>query len=124
MSDLLRGFVTSPFVFGLLILIVCQVLAACLVAVKEKNFDLAYLADFYQIRIVPYIGGLGIVYILTRWLPVEAMGPFRSYINDGLFAVCWGVLTITLLVRLWRDLTALGLPLPKFEAGGERLPDR
>ena len=85
----------------LLGLILLQVLLAVALAIREKKFRWAKLADFYRTMVVPMIIGWLAFVLVARLITAELLGPqYGILIGDGVTWLSWLAVVASLGARI------------------------
>lgn len=107
---LILAFFADPFVKAVLGLIVLDFLLGVAVSLKNREFNLARLADFYTTNVIPYILGYLAFYIATHLIvdPV-VLGDWADLVGEGAIKVAWLAIVGTLGQSIVDNIKKLGL---------------
>jgi len=107
----------GPQITALLALVAANVILGVAVAIKEKKFEWAKLADFYISDIVPKLLGYVAVVILVEFGALEYLGPdLAGQIEGGLLMEAWLAVVVSIGGDILKKLASLGITI------AERLP--
>ena len=105
--NLLLAFFTSwqvKLIAGLILLDLGLGVAA---AVRNKKFELAKVADFYRVAVLPYILGYAVLYVVINFvLPADQLGD-AAWLNAGAVDLAGGILALNLLGSIKKSFVEL-----------------
>jgi ABC-type polysaccharide transport system permease subunit len=113
METVFRGFFSDARVVAVVVLIVAQVLSSIAVAVKLGQFDGARLADWYRRYLVPYLIGAFVAWLLSRFLPLDPLGPYGVWVGEGFYTLAMLTLYWTLVSKLMQTWREIGYAIPE-----------
>ena len=87
----------------ILVLIVVDLLAGVIVAVKEGTFQLSKIADFLNTSVLYYLGG---------YLVLGVAATAEPQIGAPVVFAAWSLLGVTMIGSIFAKLKKLGLPIP------------
>ena len=107
---LVLAFFADPFVRAVLGLIVLDFLLGVAAALKNREFSLVKLADFYTTNVVPYVLGYLAFYIATRLIiDPTILGDWADLVGEGAIKVAWLTIIGTLGGSIIDNIKKLGL---------------
>jgi hypothetical protein len=107
MESLFRGFFADARVVAVVVLIVALVLSSIAAAIKRGEFEARRVADWYRVYLVPYLIGAFVAWLLSRFLPLEPLGPYGAWVGEGFYNLAMLTLYWTLISKLiatWREI--------------------
>ncbi len=93
-------------------LVIVHLLLKVADAIRTATFDFRILAAFYRERIVPYVVGALALYLASRNIPAQVVGPYANVVGEGMFTVAWLFLVANILADIIAALKSLGYPIP------------
>ncbi len=102
----------GPQISTLLGLVAGNALLGIFVAIKNKKFEWAKLADFYRTDVIPKLGGYLAVRIIVGFGAVEFLGPqMGEIIGNGLLVTVWLAVVASLTGDILTKIAALGIKI-------------
>lgn len=110
MDELVLAFFIDPFVRTILGLVVLDFLLGIAAALRQREFDLAKLANFYTTNVIPYIIGYLAFYIAAHLITdPTVMGNWATLVNEGMVKIAWLAIIGKLANSIINNVKKLGL---------------
>jgi len=107
-SDMIK--LAGPQIATLLALVAANIILGVAVAIKNRVFEWAKVADFYLSDIVPKLLGYLAIRIIVVFGAVEFLGPsLGASIGDGLLTAIWLAIVVSIGGDILSKVSALGV---------------
>lgn len=107
MEKILMSVLNSPQVKTLLALIAIDILTGVSKALKEGEFDLCKISQFYMSMVIPYLIGYASLAIFIPFAIPDFLGPYREVFSEGLINALWLMTVGSLGSSIHRNLEAV-----------------
>ena len=112
--NMVYGFFGDPRVKTIVGLIFLDVVLGVGVAIKNKRFSWAILADFYRTNVLPYVIGYLGFYLAAKIMVADLLGEFGYIIGEGMVVLAWGAPIGNLVIgSIIPNVKALGYKVPE-----------